>query len=153
MNVIFLDIDGVVKPARCYWRKRVTMEDLNFDPLGIDAVNRLAHRCDAGVVFNTTWNRTLDTMDKTYEFARNIGLTCPVYGRTKYPFGGVQRLEAIEDWLNITEKKIDKWIALDDCPIDHPNAILIDGEMGITVNDYRKASEILGNPDRFICLI
>lgn len=151
MKVIFLDIDGVVKPARCYWLEKISMDDLQFDPLAIAAVNRLAKRCGAGVVFNTTWNRTLDTMDKARKFGSDIGLTCEIYGRTKYPFDGVDRLFAINDWLNL--HSIESWVALDDCPIDHENAVLVDGDAGISVQDYRDASKILGVPDSFMCLI
>ncbi len=57
MKIIFLDIDGVMKPGRAYWCevRRNTIEG-GFDPLAVAAINRICGRTGAYVVFNTTWN-------------------------------------------------------------------------------------------------
>lgn len=151
MKYIFLDIDGVIKPSRCYFRKPITAEEIEeftfggFDPLAVDAVNRLAKKCNAHVVFNTTWNRY-----PIVDIAIKQGLTAPIAGKTQYPYF-TSRLMAIQN--HIEKYPCDAWVALDDAVIDHPNALRIDSELGITPQNYRDATAILGNPDPFMVLL
>lgn len=154
MKVIFLDIDGVMKPARCYFDKTLSNNrDGGFDPLALSIINRLCEKTGAGIVFNTTWNHRFNTMDQAIEFGIVNGFTGKILGKTKYP--GCARREAIEDWLtNFAKEPVTEWVALDDCPsIEGENAVLVDGENGISVQNYRDAVALLGVSDAFMVLI
>lgn len=154
MKVIFLDIDGVMKPARCYFHELMgKAHDGGFDPLAVAIINRLCEKTGAGIVFNTTWNHRFDTMQKAEDFAFCNDLTGKILGKTKYP--GCQRREAIQHWIDTQAPGgVSHWVALDDCPsIEGPNAVLVDGENGISVQNYRDAVELLGAKDAFMVLI
>lgn len=152
MNVIFLDIDGVMKPARSYLVDgNIKNTNGGFDVLSVAAINKICKRCDAKIVFNTTWNyrHSPDIM----EIGVIEGLTGEIIGKTNYP-RTESRLDAINEWINNHPSHcVTNWVAIDDAPIKHDNAVLINAEFGIGVNDYIKATEILGNKDSFLILI
>lgn len=154
MKVIFLDIDGVMKPARCYLdEKKKKNHDGGFCELSVAAVNRLAAHCNAGVVFNTTWNARFKTMEEIKAFGKSMGLTCEILGKTKYP-SMEKRIDAIHHWISMhPAEEVEKWVALDDCEIPSKNAVLINAEMGIGVQNYIDATNILGNRDPFVILM
>lgn len=154
MNVIFLDIDGVMKPSRCYFKKDGDHLG-DFDPLAVDAVNRICEKANAMIVFNTYWN----TQENLKEIAVGQGIKEEyILGKTRYP----HNLRGLDDYPNrltaintfLTENpEIKKWIALDDEEILDDNAIWVDYENGITVENYRTAVKKLGYEDHFICLM
>ncbi len=149
MNILFLDIDGVMKPGRCYWNK----ERSGFDPLAVDCVNRICERTNSKIVFNTTWNRDSDLFEKVIEAGVKEEYIHNHY-KTEYSIGIYNRLEAIQNWLYyVDEDSITNWCALDDAPLDHDNAILIDYNNGISVENYREATRLLGNEDKFMVLL
>lgn len=150
MKIIFLDIDGVMKPARSYLLEGNIAANGGFDVLSVAAVNRICERCDAKIVFNTTWN--MHTEPTIEEIAKSEGITGEIIGKTKYP-RTEGRLEAIRTWIADSGLQVEKWVALDDATIAHKNAVLVDPRVGITVEDYINATDILGNKDSFIVLI
>lgn len=148
MNVIFLDIDGVMKPARSYLKEgNIKNANGGFDELSVAAINKICDRCDAKIVFNTTWNYRQSP--SIQEIAAIEGIKGEILGKTNYPRTD-GRLDAIQDWIkNHPETPVTKWVAIDDAPIAHENAVCVEAEFGIGVNDYIKATEILGNRDSF----
>lgn len=152
-NIIFLDIDGVMKPARCYLdpRKKAVFHG-GLDELSVAAVNRLAERFDASIVFNTTWNLHFETKEQLKNFAKDNGITANIAGKTAYPTIE-KRLDAIHNWIGLHPDEEINWVALDDCSIASKRAVLINPQVGITIDDYIQATEILGNKDSFIVLI
>jgi hypothetical protein len=137
MKVIFLDVDGPMKPTRCSWQ------------LSVAAINRIHEKTGAVVVFNSTWGaRGLEYMTKV---AGREGITAPIYDVTDYPHLD-DRLLAIKKWLR-ENPGVEAWCALDDVKINHPSAILVDYDIGISPDNYREATRILGNEDRFVVLI
>lgn len=145
---IFLDIDGPMKPGRCYLCP-VRAADMNggWDPLAVAAINRMCSKTGAEIVFNTTWNKLNIT-----DIAIAQGITAPIAGKTGYPYQ-LTRLQAITHWIEDNNQQDCIWIALDDVVIDDARAILICSENGITAEDYREATEKLGNPDKFMVLV
>lgn len=157
MKIIFLDIDGVMKPARAYLDKRLSSDrDGGFDPVAVGAINRLCALVDAQVVFNTTWNQ----FRAMYYIGTSQGLSYihPTFWRTDYPeltlSGGsrVSKGSAIRQWLAKYGADVSHWVALDDQFIHtengidlEPNAILIDSMFGITIDDFNSAAKILGH--------
>lgn len=152
MNIIFLDIDGVMKPARSYLKEgNIKNTNGGFDELSVAAINKICARCDAKIVFNTTWNYRHEP--SIQEIGVKEGLTGEILGKTNYP-RTESRLAAIQEWIkNHPSVPVTNWVAMDDAPINHENAVCIEAEFGIGVNDYIKATEILGNRDNFLVLI
>lgn len=146
---IFLDIDGPMKPGRCYLCPKLG-GDMNggWDPLAVATINRICEKTGAKIVFNTTWN-TLNIVDIAVGQRIRAGF---IAGKTKYP-NLHHRLNAIMHWLEDNEQMGCDWIALDDAIIDDTRAILVCSDNGISANDYRIATEKLGNPDSFMVLI
>lgn len=145
MNIVFLDIDGPMKPARLYFDTSVQVCGGGFDRVSVAVVNRLCDRCDAAIVFNTTWNMMRDP--DIVEIARKEGITATILGRTNYP-KTESRLNAITDWIKTHPAvQAEKWVALDDARIDHENAVRVNPEYGIGISDYNSAAKILGYPD------
>lgn len=149
-RLLFLDIDGVIKPGRSYLAQHRDRQG-GFDPLGVAAVNRLCERTGASIVFNSSWN--CHGLSALRDIAVGQGITAPIAGITRYPFQVDDRLQAIRTYIAENANGLCEWCALDDALIDHPRAIRVDYENGISLADYRAATNILGNPDPFIVLI
>lgn len=151
-KILFLDIDGVMKPSRVYWDQSLANDrDGGFDPLAVAVVNRICDRTEAVIVFNTVWN--LLGHDRLLAIAKQQGITADIHQDcvTAYPRCKV-RLRAIMDWIN-EHPEIVTWAVLDDYPLDHKHAITVDGENGISVEDYRRVTALLGNEDKFLVLV
>ena len=152
MNILFLDIDGVMIPGRSYIG--YNGENLpSFDPLGIQIVGKICSQCNAKVVINSTWSGMMRT--ELEKQIRDSGLLPNIFNHldtlessTMYPYGIKDRLKAINNWLYL-HPLISNWISLDDTVIDHENAVLVDPMNGISVENYRQATELLGNLDEF----
>lgn len=144
MNIIFLDIDGVLNTGR---RHLVIPNKPNetFDPVSVGLVNRLAKHTNSEIVTNTVWNIN----PKLTKLLKANGLKPPV-GRTQYP-DLPNRLDAIHAYLH--EHPADNWVALDDTFIEHKNAVWINPYDGIKWEDYKMASLILGNYDNASVLL
>lgn len=147
MKVIFLDIDGVMKPVRSYWLGH--KPNGGWCPLSVAAVNKIHERTSAVVVFNTAWNTM--GLEELNEIAITQGLEAPVIGMTGYP-KYYKRLEAVYNWLE-DNPEVEQWCCLDDKVLDDPNCRLIDPDIGISPNDYRAVTELLGNRDPFVVLL
>ena len=165
-KALFLDIDGVMKPGRCYFRK-ATLRDGDWDPLAVQCINRLVARAEATVVFNTAWTGVFGE-EGLFEIAKREGLIFSDHAFTRYPRNQKKlsvepsKVGAIRDWLS--QNTVTHWCAFDDyfdadnyfgdlSSDDVDRLISINGENGISVADYRRATEILGVPDKFLTLI
>lgn len=148
MKILFLDIDGVLKPARSYWLPH--RHQGSFDPLGVAAVNKICEKTGALIVTNTVWNRE----DNLTNILREQGITGAFHEhrRTEYPIEANNRWNAIFTWIR-GHSKIGQWVALDDAESDHPRIIQVNGQEGISTEDYRNATRILGNEDKFIVMV
>lgn len=155
MKILFLDIDGVMKPGRCYFKPHETVDpDGDFDPLAVQCVNLICERSGAQIVFNSVWNRTVNKNIFDIAVEQGIGETfihsdyC-----TKYPQYTQDRLGAINNWLNVEYHSWTHWVALDDAHIDHEHAIQVDQMNGILVENYREAMILLDAEDPFVLMI
>ena len=174
LNLVFLDIDGVMVPTRAYFNRFFPggmSPKGNADPLGVAIIKHLCNHCSAQVVFNTVWG--MDPLNLLM-FAYHNGLEEVVYGfdrarlpekeameifHTKYP-RAESRMEAIQKWIaeNVgDETTVLRWMAFDDNPgselLESGNCVLVDPELGITVEDYRKATTLLGDHDPFVVVL
>jgi hypothetical protein len=141
MKVLFLDIDGVLKPARAYWLKPHE-PDGNFDPLAVAAINLIHERTGTLIVFNTTWNRSGHA--RLCEIAASEGITAPVIGVTAFPDLG-DRLDAIKAWL-AENGPVAAWCALDDETMADDRCIKVSYDNGVSTQDYSNAVRLLGRP-------
>lgn len=152
MNILFLDIDGVMKPGRCYWSKERSKKP-GFDPLAVDCVNRICERTNSKIVFNTVWNKHPNLLEQVIEAGIKEEYIHKEY-KTIYGTDTYNRVEAIQSWLYyLDEDAIVNWCVLDDTPLYHRNAILVNYNNGISVENYRKATKLLGNEDKFMVLL
>lgn len=151
-KVLFLDIDGVMKPGRSYWAESLANDrDGGFDPLAVAAVNRICSKTGACIVFNTTWN--LQGPDRMRTIAEQQGIEADIHPDSVTPYPHTSdRLQAIRDWIN-EHPGITAWAALDDVHLEHDSAITVDGDNGITVENYRRATVLLGAEDKFMVLL
>lgn len=156
IKVIFLDIDGVMTPARSYFDRNPS-----FDPLAVKTINRLVERTGAHVVLNSTWNSKFKHTDELAEFLNSVGLVALYFDMTSYAKLGFSRAVSIAAHLgdlkkNFGAEQID-WVSLgDDWSLneEYPeNSIRVDPLNGISVENYRQATKILGNPDPFVVLM
>lgn len=153
MKLLFLDIDGVMKPGRSYFKPHEAADrNGDFDPLAVECVNRICERSGALIVFNSVWNR--GSYGHIWEIAAKQGIGPSFIAKapiTKYPILH-DRLEAIELYLKHATGWTN-WVALDDALIDHPHAIQVDPMNGISVENYRKTMWLLDAEDPLVLMI
>lgn len=183
MSVIFLDIDGVMLPGRAYalpenLRRQKLLGTpghtgelldclpVDFDPVAVALVGRLADVAGARLVLHSDWRRHYDK-DVLHGHLLRQGLGAGIFHADWWldaPFGQRKR-EAISAWLDAHVPE-PLWCALDDDAIFRPakdlscaktrrrlkafakRHVQVDGEVGITLADYyRRALALLGHAD------
>lgn len=172
MKVIFLDIDGVLLPARA----RVLPENLrrlssivasvsmnlprserypvDFDAIAVALVNRLCELSDARIVVHSDWRRV----------SKGNWLHQHLIAQGILPSHLPEHWFALMDGLNSTKANdIHSWISkhrpesfviIDDHPLDRFNPdpltdrlVLVDGVEGLLLRDYAKALELFDVED------
>ena len=167
-TIIVADIDGPIISGRTYLHPKadglngniLTMTGYKPDILSVNILRLLVEKFDpACVVFNSTWNNSPEHLREEL-LTQMTGLEeCLPYGHfnercmTGYPHERNDRLLAIQYWLKEYADGDDtNWVAFDDAFLDHPRAIRVDPEVGISMDDYRKATKILGAYDPAVVL-
>ena len=113
MNIIFLDIDGVL----------INQESLHknnsADPVCVTNINELARRTNSKIVISSTWRGRPDLLNVLSKWGCNfsiIGQTPRIEGVTST--GGilttVERGVEIKAWLDANKSIVDAFIILDD---------------------------------------
>ena len=155
MKIIFADIDGPLKSVRSYFiDEDKDVAHGRLDPLAIEILVYLCKRFDAKVVFNSRWSN-----GNLYEELRTDGFPVDDIvhddGMTRLKTHGMDRLQAINEWLMRHNMDLDgdDWVSFDDANIQHPNAVLVSSEVGISPDNYRNATVILGDEDPFVVLL
>jgi hypothetical protein len=152
MKIIFLDVDGPMIPLRMYYlgSKMFDSNILSFtyDPVAVGMINTLCENNDAQVVFNSAHGASpIEVMrhQGTINGLKYLHEDC----KTNYPDLG-SRYDAIDEWLiNHENQGIEDWIVIDDTVVYKSKQILIDYKYGITMDNFIKASELLGNNIRY----
>ena len=123
MNIIFLDIDGVLLPDRAKFLPNQTKPYLTvFDPCAVGIINRICKETDALLVIHISWLRAtalvgqhcVPSVTSVEEHMINQGLNADYFhddSEALWRFSGT-RWQAISDWLN--DHNPDAWVALDD---------------------------------------
>lgn len=152
MNIVFLDIDGVMIPGRSYIG--VKSYPPPFDPIAVQIVRDICDRCNARIVFNTMWSGRVLRDDLKMRVAINDMVSLMFDEKlensiTQYPYEVEDRLTAGLIWLAKNNLEKTQYVFLDDHLINHYRAIPINPGIGLTVDDYVLATEILGNKQNF----
>ena len=149
MNIIFIDIDGPLIPGRSY----ILGHRPGIEEIGAKFLKELCSRCDAKLVACTTY------AGRGKDLVLNMFVLKDIYERDfhsdwsiKYPNRGLTRQEAVKVWLE-ENPGVNNYVIIDDARHDDPNWIEVHPEIGITLENYRKATNILGNPDDFVVLL
>jgi hypothetical protein len=147
-RILFLDIDGPMIPAGCYfiYGMHASMKR-KFSPISVGIVNELCHQAEAKIVFNTAHNSDGERVieDAVREGIKR-GHIWSGNAQTRYP-NTESRLTAIEHWIqeNIDQEKTRlKWVGFDDFDYKHQNLVLVDFDVGLTPVHMNRAIEILG---------
>jgi HAD domain in Swiss Army Knife RNA repair proteins len=123
MNLVFLDLDGVVNDdehvnAALVGHAHITRFSLELaqrctDPVRVARVQRVCDETDARVVIVSAWRRWA-TVEEITQVLRGVGLTAPVLGAV----GGVKmsadlRADAALEWLD-EHPEVTGWVVIDD---------------------------------------
>lgn len=151
MNIIFLDIDGVLNSvdsmiAFGHQRPMVTEEDA-LDPISVGLLLRLCIKCDAKIVISSTWRIGRTQEDFVDIFTKYGWYNFPVIGMT--PVGGHTRGHEIQDWLDSNPWK--NYIILDDdsdmLDCQSEQFVHVSNINGLRSKHYCQALRIFGKAD------
>ena len=147
MNIVFLDIDGVVCNHRVCWARPRGVLELSsqawIDPISVAAVNRICADADAKIVVSSTW-RNFKDIDV---ILRTMGILAdyhPSYTTTKP--GGI-RGDQIKAWMDDNGRPSNYVILDDDSDFlkeQLPHLVQTDHEDGILTRHIKRALEIFG---------
>ena len=155
MNLIFLDIDGVlnsVDSAVAYhnWLPKGTraqMED-RLDPVAVGLLRRLCIEADAKIVVSSTW-RMGRTGENFIEIFRRHGWDDFPY-LDKTPVRHTERGYEIQEWLD-AHPEVTNYVILDDDSdmLDSQlhNFIHVSNVNGFRLKHYCKCLRLFGQPD------
>ena len=145
MNIIFLDIDGVVSTLRSHFAYETGKSLIQaWDPTCCKLVTNLCKFHYAKIVISSTWR-----------FSEEITSFIKKYGFTEYMhkdwrtirLRGELRGREIQEWINRHEGEISNYIILDDDSdmLRHqsPHFIQTNTDEGFGANDYIKCEKIL----------
>ena len=167
MNIIFLDIDGVLNSVEFAERhyketgKRLSLFDL-LDPFAVDSMKKfLDKHPDIRLVISSSWR--YGNVYETVDFFRSNGmspLADYVIGDTPRSYSGERGKEiqwflehigtdVMGDFIIDNNIKVDRYVIVDDEDFDmlgfqkENHLVKIDGLHGITNNDYDKIEKML----------
>jgi hypothetical protein len=130
MNIIFLDIDGVLNCEEFYKNRSsaFTADQLNephfffhFDPFRISMLNDLVKSVDAKVVLSSTW-RLGKTLDEMNDIFKRVGCTFEIMDFTPFPrHEGCLRGNEILFWIKENEDLVGPYY-------DYKSYVIIDDD-------------------------
>lgn len=151
-KVIFLDIDGPMIPYTSFLFNVKASFDQILDERCCKVLRLIIDNSGAKIVFNTTHNTMLDRQVNRKGVENTPGLIQRFvdagFGddihealHTDYP--NVNRLDAINNWLQKNQTPNMLWVALDDAKIDHKRAFLVHPDHGIGIDAYNHCANYL----------
>jgi hypothetical protein len=146
--VIFLDIDGVLLPARAYVMRTQARRLPPFDPIGVSMVTRLCEETGAKLVISSTWRKRRPRAEMCVVLLEN-GFEAPgalMHEDWATPVLDSQpRGQQIAAWLR-NHPTVETYVALDDDPsiAGLSGAVLCPSDDGIGLEQYNRARELLG---------
>lgn len=147
MNIIFLDVDGVINSMRslkeAYEKDHKPHSGVNypFDKKCLKYLRFLVKETNSRIVITSSWRLLEDHLIKLLD-------TLEKYGLDKYVMESTPRLgsreEEIKEYLNICRFDA-SFVILDNEPMEELGAYAVktDQETGLTEEDVKKAIKIL----------
>jgi hypothetical protein len=111
VNVIFLDIDGVLNSRR--FLDQLDPEertDDSLDPQAVARLNRIAERTQAKIVISSTW-RIIDPLERILDILQSHGFKGEIVGKTPVLSG--PRGHEIQAWVT-EHREVKSFVILDD---------------------------------------
>lgn len=145
MNIIFLDIDGVISTFRFidYQEKHCECNyydaDKNFDPICMNNLKTLIEETNSYIVLSSSWRKSKELVDYIIGNLRQYKINNRLFSST-----GTKntREEEILEWLdNFRDIKIN-YVILDDDVIKLNNFVKCDSYNGFTKECLRQALNI-----------
>jgi hypothetical protein len=144
MNIIFLDIDGVlnsgeyVHSPRYKKRRQLGFPDCDLDLMAIHHLNKICKETEAHIVVSSTWRE----MDECVPALKRNGVKAPIIGKTPTLHRAeATRGEEIQSYIQGYE--IENYLIIDDdsdmLPRQKENFLHIDRKQGLTEQDVTKA--------------
>lgn len=162
MNVIFLDIDGVLKDHyEKEWfdeanrdNRLLTKDDANFFQTSVDLVKQLKEKFNAKIVICSMWRfwgelENFVELFKLYDWHLTINdLDMTSRSVCESTGGGISRYAIIIEYLS-RHPEIKKYVILDDIAAYYPSMpkqlVLTNTRMGMAQKHYERAVEILNS--------
>jgi len=146
MNILFLDVDGPLIPARMYYNGIPRNKDgiFLYDPIAVGMIKKLVDFYELKLVYNSSHNDGgLDLMMRqgtTNGFTKEMFHDDPI---TKFPLGILNRMDGISEWLT-RHSGVDKWAVVDDYTLPTDRAVKIDFNVGITLDNFEALANKFG---------
>jgi hypothetical protein len=151
MDIIFLDIDGVLRTTKSdiWWSQNLkspiseNLFERKFDQKCVSLLNQICNITKAKIVITSTW-RTNFTFDQLKIEMLSRGIQAPIIGTT--PILENRGME-IECWLD--ENSANKYVVIDDNINDikthiSPNKIVkCESSLGLSEKEFDKVIDIL----------
>jgi hypothetical protein len=155
VNIVFLDIDGPLIPNRLILVNKMASWHRQFDPVSVAVLDKFCQTVGAKIVFNTTHNRDeipfMEAGVPPIEVAlRNTGFATEYHEDLKTIYPTLSRYESVHLWLK-RHPDVTQWIAFDDVNFtDEPNLILVDADVGISLQNYNAGLALFGKEPEVI---
>lgn len=148
MNVLFLDIDGVLNNLAMYkcpntvWRSNQT--DIIMDLDNMQCLKELVFLTGCKIVLSTSWR----TLGNRIRYVFQEADLPPIEDATPV-LGMNARAEEIQQYL-LEHPDVDRYVILDDCDVFpgdiHNHLVQTNPMTGLTMEDVRKACAIITTP-------
>ncbi|WP_242249263.1 HAD domain-containing protein [Bacillus cereus group sp. BfR-BA-01328] len=112
MNLIFLDIDGVLNHSNYFVRSKQHMLQA-FCPKALANLKDILEKCDAKIVVSSTWRKLGSVKILKKNIFSHYGLQKYIVGRTP-ELRGEPRGAEIQAFMNEFKRPIDRFIIIDD---------------------------------------
>ena len=164
MNIVFLDIDGPMIPARALFMQEQTEGyPTRFDPCAVGLLNELCKRADAKIVIHSHWRKSFWHLENVPDIKKHL----IEQGISEEHFHDVHlcprkltsdRWHDINMWVDDCDEDIDGFVILEDEePHEHfrhiHNLVAIDYDEGFTFERFNAALKVLGQPPISLTLI
>lgn len=149
MNLIFLDVDGVLNSTKFAVKM---LEEDNIDTFANDLLDEHAIRLlkvlvdetDSRIVLTSTWRKHLESFDNLCQQIRKHGIT--LYATTDRRSTNEHRGDDITDWLKENRGDFTNYVILDDdsdMTVHTEHLVQTSFDVGLTRADVDRAIEIL----------
>lgn len=172
MNILFLDLDGVLNSERSfigghfnvltaheelsddpYWKK---ITKLTIDPVAVALVNRVCTKCDVKIVVSSTHRMHFPDDENKLSLMKDYFECLGIYPDLVIdwtPRLHVARGIEIQDWLN-RHPEVNNYVILDDdsdmLPEQKEFFVHCDGRLGVSSANYFEMMKLFGRDESVI---